>query len=55
MADIEADLTRLGWTWLDLQVRFGVHRNTITSWRRKPPGYVLAYLRVMLLLKEALG
>lgn len=39
----------LGWSKGDLAERLNVHRNTVSNWGRRVPGYVAAY--VMLALK----
>lgn len=38
----------LGWSWLQLAERLGVHRTTVMRWElteRKPPPYIDAALR----------
>ena len=39
----------LGWTNLDLGMRVGAHRNTVTRWAKSSevPGPVAAYLRLV--------
>ncbi len=54
--DIEIQLSALGWKWAVLGRRLGVHANTLTAWKRDgAPQYAREYLRVMSLLREALG
>lgn len=52
--DFDAVLGELGWSKAELARRLGLDPNTVTRWKQ-PPGYAKEYLRVMLLIKEALG
>lgn len=54
-AELNQALETLGWSRLELCRRLGLHRNTPSGWKDRVPGYVSEYLRVSLLLKEALG
>ena len=51
-------LHRLRWSQSDLARRLGVHVNTASAWatgKVEVPGYVVEYLRVVGLAKEAVG
>jgi DNA-binding transcriptional regulator YiaG len=47
--ELNQALDMLGWSKGDLAERLNVHRNTVSNWGRRVPGYVAAY--VMLALK----
>lgn len=53
-AELDEALSRLGWSKAELCRRLGLHRNAPSRWREGVPRYVSEYLRVCLLLKEAL-
>jgi DNA-binding transcriptional regulator YiaG len=50
--ELWAALDTLGWSKQELGRRLGVHRNTVTGWNEKVPGYVAAYVGLALKVKE---
>lgn len=53
-AELNQALSSLGWSRAELCRRLGLHRNTPGGWRASVPQYVAEYVRVSLLLREAL-
>lgn len=57
-SELEGALARLGWTTHHLAARTGYREPDVYAWidgQTKPPPLVPEYLRVMLLLQEAVG
>jgi DNA-binding transcriptional regulator YiaG len=55
--DLKVCLTTLGWTQRDLAHKFQCDADTVNRWctgRTPIPGYVVEYMRVVLLLKQAM-
>jgi len=52
--EFEAGLKTLGWSKAELARRLGLHPNSVSKWS-EPPLYAMAYLRVMVKLKEIVG
>ena len=50
----ESDLKSLGWSKAELCRRMGLSKDAPRRWKAGPPRYVQEYLRVCLLLKQAL-